>query len=347
MSEIQTKKRKFKVEKSVEGKRLDLYLTFYNNDWSRSFVKKQIEGNCVMINNTVEFKANYRVKKGDTIEITPKIFDHQVEVEPEDIGLDIVYEDDNLVIVNKPAGMTVHPATGNWQGTLLNALLGHYASLKDVGISFRSGLIHRLDKETSGLIMVAKTNEALWYYSKLFSEQKVEKKYYAIVTGDISSLFAGRNELVVRNFLGRNPKARKKFAVVERGGKLAETVFRSLRIFGEDRKYSLVEASPKTGRTHQIRVHLSSLGFPIAGDVVYGGERAPRLMLHSSSLTLPFLRDAKAGRKKTIDIGIPTEVMSFIYDKDSKVKIKDIIEDVSKKEAIPSGKKKGKKTRRD
>ncbi|HEC63867.1 MAG TPA: RluA family pseudouridine synthase [bacterium] len=325
--QLANQKREFVARTKDKGKRLDLFLAFYNNDWSRTFIKKQIEANRVTVNGDVEFKANYKVVPKDNVAIEPKLESSLDKIEPEDIDLDIVFEDDGLIIVNKPSGMTVHPATGNWQGTLMNALVGYFKGLENIGDKVRSGLIHRLDKNTSGLVMIAKTNEALWYYSKLFSDREVKKNYYAIVKGDASSLFGSKKKVTVRNYLGRNPKARKKFTEVEKGGKLAHTDFELTNIFGEGQRFTLIKASPKTGRTHQIRVHLASLGFPIVGDEWYGGEKGSRLMLHASSLK--FVSLDKKTRK--IDIGIPVDIVNFIYNKDQDIKIKDILKNVKRK----------------
>lgn len=281
-----------KVEESQEGKRLDLYLAFKFNNLTRSIVKKQIESGNVQLDGVIEYRPNYRVKRNDVINcqflLEEKGGD---EILPQDIPLSIIYEDDNLVAIDKPVGMVVHPSTSNWDSTLLNALLYRYSNLSSVGDPKRSGLIHRLDKDTSGIVLVGKTNEGLWYYSKLFADRKIEKTYLAVVKGDFYEKF-GNVEQQVDNYLGRNQINRKKFTKVPPSkGKRAITTINFIKTLEyQGQIYSLLKVMPKTGRTHQIRVHLSGLGFPILGDVVYGrGNAYPRLMLHAWKLRLKLL----------------------------------------------------------
>lgn len=289
---------KITVDISDEGKRLDLFLAFKLNSYTRSFIKKQIESGNVQVNNVVEYKPNYRVKASDNILTSFEAEESGFkEIVPQNINLKIIYEDDSLVVVDKPVGMVVHPATANWDSTLLNALVYRYKSLKNVGEVIRSGLIHRLDKDTSGVVLVGKTNQALWYYSNLFTERKVEKTYLAVVKGDFAAKM-GHGIVEVDNYLGRSQANRKKFSKVPPSkGKRARTktqFLQSLEYQGSI--YSLVEVFPLTGRTHQIRVHLSGLGFPILGDRVYGrGNNFHRLMLHAWKLKLVLL----SGEEKT------------------------------------------------
>ncbi len=277
------------VTKESEGQRLDLFLNFHTQNYTRSVVKKQINQGTVKVNGEVEFRANYKVREGDEIEFEFEIEDGAVkEITPENIDLDIVYENEDLIVVNKPVGMVVHPATSNWSGTLLNALYYRYKELKDTGSNTRSGLIHRLDKDTSGLILVSKTNEGLWYYSRLFSERKIEKTYLTVVRGNFVQKVGGA-EIEIDNYLGRNSNNRKKFSKVPPSkGKRAITRIEFMQLlYLNGKEYSLLRVSPKTGRTHQIRVHLSSIGLPILGDKVYGkGNQYERLMLHAWKLKL-------------------------------------------------------------
>lgn len=280
-----------KIEKGFTGTRLDLYLSLTNNDLSRSAIKKLINEGQVTINSVVEFRPHYRVKEGDLVTITKYFTDKSVAIKPENIQLDIIYEDADLLVVNKGAGMTVHPATGNWNNTLMNAVLFYYQQMQLVGDTVRSGLIHRLDKDTSGVILVGKTNKGLWYYSRLFAERKVEKTYLAIIAGNIKQKI-GTDWYQVKNYLGRNPKNRKKIAAVDPGkGRLAVTELRLIKEGKlEGQAVSLVEVKPKTGRTHQIRVHLANLGYPVLGDIIYGrANRFRRLLLHAWKLKLKLL----------------------------------------------------------
>ncbi len=284
--------KKIKVEEHHEGKRLDLFLAFEFNNLTRSIVKKQIESGNVKVDNVIEYRPNYKVKKNDEIFCEFVIEDKGGDqIVPQDIPLNIIYEDEHMVAIDKPVGMVVHPSTSNWDSTLLNALFFKYSNLTAVGDSKRSGLIHRLDKDTSGIVLVGKTNEGLWYYSKLFADRKIEKTYLAVVKGDYYDKF-GPAEQIVDNYLGRNQINRKKFAKVPPSkGKKAITAITFLRTLEyQGQIYSLLKVMPKTGRTHQIRVHLSEQGFPILGDIIYGkGTAYPRLMLHAWKLKLRLL----------------------------------------------------------
>ncbi len=302
-------KRKFTVDESEAGMRLDLFLADKNNDLTRSFIKTQISDDNVLVNGDVMFKANYRVKDSDEIQLQ---FEKESppEIIPQDIELDIVYEDDDLVVINKPSGMVVHPATGNFRNTLVNALVYRYKNIKNVGERVRSGLIHRLDKDTSGLILVAKTNKALWYYSKQFAERNVKKYYLAVVKADILPLeLAGNQRYELQNYMGRNPKDRQKFSVVQNGGKHAHTVFSHLLSKG---KHHLILADLRTGRTHQIRVHLSSLGIPVCGDKIYGKLDCSRLMLHSWRIEITAL----GSTNKVIQAPVPKEFFDLFSNLD-------------------------------
>ena len=296
----------FTVSQDENKQRLDLFLAFKLPEYSRSQIRRQLNNGVVKIGDEIVYKPNYRVKTGEIIAIDTQAFaEEQPEILPENIPLDIIYEDKDLVVINKPAGMVVHPATANWQGTLMNALLYKYQGMRKVGdTKLRFGLIHRLDKDTSGLILIGKTNFGLWHYSKLFAERKLEKIYLAVVAGDMSKVMQNK-AYVVRDYLGRNPKNRQKISIVapEKSGKIAETKFifvKNLKING--RLCSLVKALPKTGRTHQIRVHLSNLGYPIMGDKVYGrGNTYDRLLLHAWRIKLPL----PSAKRVTFEAPVP------------------------------------------
>lgn len=272
------------------GERLDLFLALNDNTQSRATFKKLIEANQVKVNDKIEFRANYRVKLDDRISYQLALPDEPVQALQEEEGeLDILYEDGDLLVLNKPVGVVVHPATGNWSGTIMNTVLHHFSSLQDVGNPIRSGLVHRLDKDTSGVLLIAKSNQGLWFYSNQFAQREVEKHYLALCVGNFSKLFPNRKTLEVENYLGRNQVNRKKHAIVSPSkGRKAITQFQLLKVVKVgDKWYSLIEALPKTGRTHQIRVHLASLGLPILGDKIYGnGHDYKRLMLHAWKLKL-------------------------------------------------------------
>ncbi|MEE6206741.1 MAG: RluA family pseudouridine synthase [Alphaproteobacteria bacterium] len=250
------------VSENEKKMRLDKYLALKVPDISRSRIQSLIEQGNVSCDDVVIADNSFKVRVGDSYQIIipPAI---EANPQPEDIALDIVYEDDDLIVVNKPAGMTVHPAPGAYSGTLVNALLFHCAdNLSGVGGVKRPGIVHRIDKETSGLLVVAKNDLAHKELSLQFAEHSIERTYYAFVYGILSPL-SGR----IEGNIGRSKFDRKKMALLESGGKAAVTNYKTLQAFGKTA--SLVQCNLETGRTHQIRVHLSSLGHALIGDKVY------------------------------------------------------------------------------
>ncbi len=298
------------VTSDILGKRLDLVLAIKQGQISRSAVRKIIDSGKVTINNKVEFRPNYKVRLGDFIQVVPiEVESQEVKLTPENIPLDIIYEDNDLLVVNKPAGMVIHPATGNELHTLMNAVSYYLKDIKGVGDELRNGLIHRIDKDTSGLILIGKTNEALWHYSRMFAERKVTKIYVAISAGNSEKLIKEKF-FSITNYLGRNPGNRKKYSKVSPSkGKLAETNFELVKVGDlNGQEYSVIKAFPKTGRTHQIRVHLSSLGLPILGDVIYGKPIIGfRLMLHAWKIKVRLLD----GQEKEFTAPLPKEFTAY------------------------------------
>lgn len=255
--------------------RLDKFIS-ENSDISRSYAAKLAEDGCVTINGKPEQKKT-KVSKGDEVIISlPE--PQEIEAKPENIPIDIVYEDDSVIVVNKPQGMVVHPAAGNTSGTLVNGLLYH-CSLSSINGAVRPGIVHRIDKDTSGLLVVAKTNEAHEALSEQLKERKALRKYYCIVNGNIKE-----DSGTVDKPIGRHPTDRKRMAVIE-GGRDAVTHFKVLERFGQ---FTLVECTLETGRTHQIRVHMASLGHNIVGDPVYGikkdREKGKGQLLHAKTI---------------------------------------------------------------
>ena len=266
--------------------RLDKVLLSRYPDFSRSRIEGLVKAGFVTVNGAVAAKAGTKVSPDDeiTVEIPPPV---PAVPEPEDIPLSVVFEDGDMLVIDKPPGMVVHPAPGHFTGTLVNALLAHCPDLSGIGGVARPGIVHRLDQDTSGLIVVAKTQAAMDSLARAFASHKnVEKTYLAVVHGR-PRLESGR----IENFIGRHPVDRKRMAILERGGKLAVTNWRVL--FAGD-AVSVVECAIETGRTHQIRVHMASLGCPVIGDRTYGKGALdrrldpvpPRQMLHAWKLRL-------------------------------------------------------------
>jgi len=247
------------------GLRLDVYLAKEQVAPSRSFIQRLIEDGAVRVNGRVEIKPSYRVRASDAIEVSlPPPEDVSACVPPEDIAIAVLYEDDDLLVVDKPRGMTVHPGAGRTTGTLVNALLGRQMNLSGIGGPLRPGIVHRLDRNTTGVMIVAKTDQAHLRLAADLAAHRVGRHYLALVRGNIVE-----NEGVVDAPIGRHAVDRKRQAVVV-GGRRAVTHFRTLERFGD---YTLIEATLETGRTHQIRVHMQYIGRPVAGDPVYGGVR--------------------------------------------------------------------------
>ena len=254
------------------GQRLDRLLAEALPMLSRSRIKGLIATGKVFLSGQedAETRVARRVSAGEVFEVrVPGAA--PAEPEPEDIPLDVVYEDQDLIVINKPQGLVVHPAAGNASGTLVNALLHHCAgSLSGIGGVWRPGIVHRLDKDTSGLMVAAKNDQAHAGLSKQFETHSLERAYYALVWG-----LPSPSEGTVTGNIGRSPHDRKKMAVVPRGGKHAVTHYKVVRAVGT--AASLVECRLETGRTHQIRVHMASIGHPVVGDPVYGGPDRRRL----------------------------------------------------------------------
>ncbi len=260
-----------------EGERLDRVLAACLSGLSRSFAQRLIKDGAVTVNGRLS-KPSYRVQAGD--EIFARIPTETPEpVLPEDVPLDVIYEDETLLVLNKPAGMVVHPALGHAGGTLVNAVLAHCPQVAEVGPPDRAGIVHRLDKDTSGLILIAKDEATRAALQRQFKRRQVIKTYLALVEDQVQP-----REGIVEAPLGRDKRQRKKMAVVRRGRE-ARTTYRTIRRFA---RHTLLEVRPHTGRTHQVRVHLAWLGYPVVGDTVYGRRRQrllkSRHFLHAAQL---------------------------------------------------------------
>ena len=254
----------FTAAESDEGKRIDSFLTSNCPEMTRSMIQKLIENGNVTVNEKVIAK-NYKLKNKDSIALfipDPEI----MEAKPENIPLDIVYEDDDLLVVNKPKNMVVHPAPGNHDGTLVNALLYHCGnSLSGINGVMRPGIVHRIDKDTSGLLIVAKNDFSHRLLAEQIKVHSFERKYMAVVYGNLKD-----DEGTIDAPIGRHPTDRKKMTVIQKNSKQAVTHYKVIERF---EGFTFVELTLETGRTHQIRVHMASIGHPVAGDPVYGPKK--------------------------------------------------------------------------
>lgn len=255
----------FAAEAEDAGKRIDVFASENYDELSRSGLKKIIDVGGVTVNDKA-VKANYRIKSGDIVTMTiPETV--PLEIIPQNIHLDILYEDNDVIVIDKPQGMVVHPAPGHYTDTLVNALLYHCGeSLSGINGIMRPGIVHRIDMDTSGVIMAAKNNNAHRSLALQLAEHTITRKYNAIVYNNIKE-----DEGTIDRPLGRNPSDRKKMAVVQ-GGRRAVTHYRVLDRLG---KFTYIEAQLETGRTHQIRVHMTYAGHPLLGDSVYGPKKQP------------------------------------------------------------------------
>ncbi len=261
--------------------RIDQYLAEKEGKYTRTLIQKMLTEGKILVNGK-EKKASYKVKSGDIIEVE-ELDTRTLEVVPEDIDVDIVYEDDDIIIVNKKKGMVVHPANGNYTGTLVNALMhSHKDRLSSINGVIRPGIVHRLDKDTSGLLVVAKNDIAHKILSENFKKHEVKRSYICLVKGIVA-----KDELVIKLPIGRDDANRKKMKVTKKNSREAETHIKVLERFKKS-GYTLVRATLKTGRTHQIRVHMSHINHSIVGDGVYGKEKnefnMKGQMLHADNL---------------------------------------------------------------
>ena len=266
------------VQNNEKGVRLDSYITKKLNDLSRANIQRLIEDGNILVNSAKQ-KISYKVNSGDKIEIT--ITEPiKIDLKQKDIKVEIVYEDNDIIVVNKPKGLVVHPAVGNPDGTLVNAIMNICKdSLSGIGGEVRPGIVHRLDKDTTGLLIVAKNDKAHINLSEQIKNREVKKIYIALVRGNIPE-----NEATINMPIGRSTKDRKKMAVVK-NGKEAVTHFKVIDRF---KNYTLLEIKIDTGRTHQIRVHMAEIGYPVVGDMVYSNGKnefgVEGQMLHAKSL---------------------------------------------------------------
>jgi 23S rRNA pseudouridine1911/1915/1917 synthase len=286
-----------------DGERLDVFLVRQQPELSRAHVQKLIASGEVLVDGRAR-KANFKLKAGASVsfklpEAAP------IEVKPEDIPLDILYEDEDIIVVNKARGMVVHPAAGVDSGTLVNALLFHCHDLSGINGEIRPGIVHRLDKDTSGVMVAAKNDKAHLNLAEQIGTKTAHRSYLAVVHGNIKEE-AG----IIKGDIGRHPTDRKRMAIVQENGKPAVTHFKVLERFGD---YTLVECRLETGRTHQIRVHMTSIGHPLVNDPKYGRGKTPfgikGQALHSRQLTL---KHPATGEEMTFKAPLPEDMEKIL-----------------------------------
>ena len=286
-----------------DGERLDVFLVRQQPELSRAHVQKLIASGEVLVDGRAR-KANFKLKAGASVsfklpEAAP------IEVKPEDIPLDILYEDEDIIVVNKARGMVVHPAAGVDSGTLVNALLFHCHDLSGINGEIRPGIVHRLDRDTSGVMVAAKNDKAHLNLAEQIGMKIAHRSYLAVVHGNIKEE-AG----IIKGDIGRHPTDRKRMAIVQENGKPAVTHFKVLERFGD---YTLVECRLETGRTHQIRVHMTSIGHPLVNDPKYGRCKSPfgikGQTLHSRQLTL---KHPATGEEMTFEAPLPEDMEKIL-----------------------------------
>lgn len=286
------------------GERLDVFLAREQPDFSRSYFQKLIGKHHVLVNGT-PCKTNYKLRGGEEILLSlPDPED--IAILPEEIPLDVLYEDEDIIVVNKARGMVVHPAAGIYHGTLVNALLFHCRDLSGINGKIRPGIVHRLDKDTSGVMVAAKNDRAHVCLAEQIGKKTARRIYRAILHGNI------REESgIIKGSIGRHPTDRKKMAVVREGGKPAVTEFRVLRRFGD---YTFVECSLQTGRTHQIRVHMAYIGHPLVCDPKYGPRKKAPFPIRGQALhSMRLMLDHPAtGERMSFEAPLPEDMKNIL-----------------------------------
>lgn len=293
----------FEMTAAEAGERLDKALSEKLPEFSRVQVQELIKTGMVQVNAKIP-KASYRVEAGDRIEVSVPPREEQTGVEPEAIPLEVLYEDEHLIAINKPAGLVVHIGHGNESGTLVNALIARWPKIADVGDIRRAGIVHRLDKDTSGIILVAQTEQVQRKLMSQFQQRDVKKIYWTLVDG-APKTEVGRIEAPI----GRDVQQRKMMAVT-RSGREAITNYRTLEKFEQ---HTLLEVQIETGRTHQIRVHMAFLGSPVTGDTVYGYRKPSikmgRFFLHAKTISFTH---PMTGQAMTLDTDLPAELQAVL-----------------------------------
>jgi 23S rRNA pseudouridine1911/1915/1917 synthase len=285
--------------------RLDVFLTGEISELTRSRIQKLIDDGYVLVNDIPAFKTGIKLEMGSRVHVEiPE--PQQTELSGEDIPLDILFENDDVIVINKPAGMVVHPSAGHSTGTLVNAAIGYSPEMEGIAGEGRPGVVHRLDKDTSGIILLAKNDQSMAWLQQQFKDRTIEKYYFALVDRRPPTP-EGRVEAPI----GRDPGSRQKMAVVtDAKGREAISIYKTLRNY---KNHTLLEVHPLTGRTHQIRVHLAFLGCPVAGDTTYGFKRSSiggsRHFLHATRLTIHLPGEKQA---RTFESPLPAELEAVL-----------------------------------
>jgi len=297
---------KFTIAENQPGIRIDIWLARKLTGTSRSRIQQLIRSGFVKI-NMLPVKESHKVKPDERIEVNiPQ--PQKVELKAEKIPLNILFDDDSIIVIDKPAGMVVHPAAGHASGTLVNALLYYCPRFGGIGGELRPGIVHRLDKDTSGVIVVAKTQKAMMSLAKQFKQRKIHKEYLAVAWGMLSPPNG-----MIRTMIGRHLTDRKKMTAIPKKGRLSITRYETMETF---KKHSLVRLFPETGRTHQIRVHLAHLQHPVIGDRQYGRRSVHELpaeigrqMLHAHKISM---HHPETGRKIEFSAPLPEDMMRLL-----------------------------------
>lgn len=294
----------FSVNPEQEGQRIDKVITSLDPAWTRMMVQAWIRGGRVLVNGQ-KVKTNYRLNSGEEVEIQvpPR---ESLRIEAEEIPLDIRYEDEDLLVVNKPRGMVVHPAAGNYTGTLVNALLYYCDNLSSIGGEDRPGIVHRIDKDTSGLIMIAKNNETHLALASQLKEHQVERHYMGFVHGHVV-----HPQGTIDAPIGRHPRNRQQMTVLPKGGKRAVTHFDVMERLNESTR---VLFRLETGRTHQIRVHMKYIGHPLIGDPLYGRKKEKNLLIQGQALHAQRLAftHPRTGGKIEVEAELPEDLRQLL-----------------------------------
>ena len=283
-----------------ESIRIDKYLS-EKTSYSRSTIQKMIDEEFIKVNDK-RTKSNYVLRENDLITIDESYI-KEMDILPEDIKLDIVYEDDDLMVINKPSGMVVHPGNGNTEHTLVNALMGYTKNLSDAGENFRPGIVHRIDKDTSGLMIVAKNNKAHELLAEGFKNKTIHREYLALVIGEIAN-----DKGLIDAPIGRDKLDRKKMCVTENNGKSAITHFQVIQRY---KGYTLIRLKLETGRTHQIRVHMKYIGYPVYNDPVYTNGKCSSFGQFLHSCSLDFIHPI-TNKHLHFEVPVPEEFQNFL-----------------------------------